>query len=57
MAQNNTKIPHNIDNCDFCDVVRQFYDLIKKCLKEDNKVEIDVARSVKVDPVYGKEPK
>ena len=45
-----------MDRCEFCDLVRKFFALIKECLKEE-KVEIKVASSVRVDPVIGAKPK
>jgi hypothetical protein len=49
MAKYNSK-----DKCDICDAIRQIYALIQKCLKEDDKVLIDVADSVRVETVASK---
>ena len=46
MAKYNSK-----DDCDICDAIRQIFALIEKCLKQDDKVIIDVADSVEVDQV------
>jgi len=44
------------EGCDLCDFVRQIFPLIEKCFKK-NTVEINVAKSVRVDPVFGAQPK
>ena len=49
MAKYNSK-----DECDICDAIRQIFALIEKCLKQDDKVIIEVAGSVEVDQVATK---
>jgi hypothetical protein len=40
------------DKCELCDAIRTIFAFIEKCLKEDDKVLIDVADSVTVDTIF-----
>ena len=51
-----TTVKKQESGCDLCDFIRQIFPLIERCFKK-NTVEISVAKSVRVDPVYGAQPK